>query len=241
MAVRALLQRVSGMAERILLVEDEQSVTDAVSYSLEQEGFELLTAGDGQTALKRFEEGRPELVILDLMLPGINGWELLKAFRKQRPGVPVIMLTARAEEADRVAGLEMGADDYITKPFSMRELAARVRAVLRRASDRTEEVIPVITKSGVRLDIDRHEVTVDGKAVTLSPKEFDLLAYLMRHAGRVRSRDDILQAVWGSPEYLDERTVDVHIRWLRLKIEADPVSPKRLVTVRGVGYKFAEL
>ncbi len=229
------------MAERLLLVEDEPSVTDAVSYSLEQEGFELLTAGDGQTALQRFEDGRPDLVILDLMLPGINGWELLKAFRKQRPGVPVIMLTARAEEADRVAGLEMGADDYVTKPFSMRELAARVRAVLRRAADRTEEVVPVITKSGVRLDADRHEVKVDSRDVTLSPKEFDLLAYLMRHAGRVRSRDDILQAVWGSPEYLDERTVDVHIRWLRLKIEADPVTPRRLITVRGVGYKFAEL
>jgi DNA-binding response OmpR family regulator len=229
------------MAERILLVEDELSVSDAVSYSLEQEGFELITAADGQAALRRFEESQPELVVLDLMLPGLNGWELLKAFRKQRPGVPVIMLTARAEEADRVAGLEMGADDYVTKPFSMRELAARVRAVLRRASHSPEEITPTITKSGVRLDADRHEVTVDGKAVTLSPKEFDLLAYLMRHAGRVRSRDDILQAVWGSPEYLDERTVDVHIRWLRLKIEADPVTPRRLITVRGIGYKFAEI
>lgn len=228
------------MAERILLVEDEQSVSDAVSYSLEREGFEVLTAADGQTALQRFEDGHPDLVVLDLMLPGINGWELLQAFRKQRPAVPVIMLTARAEETDRVAGLELGADDYVTKPFSMRELTARVRAVLRRLSTRPEESLPVLTKSGIRLDADRHEVTVDGKAISLSPKEFDLLAYLMRHSGRVRNREDILQAVWGSAEFVDERTVDVHIRWLRLKIEADPVSPRRLLTVRGVGYKFAE-
>jgi DNA-binding response OmpR family regulator len=228
------------MSDQVLLVEDEDSVADAVAYALEQEGFGVVTAADGKTALGRFEADQPDLVVLDLMLPGINGWDLLAAFRKQRPHVPVIMLTARAEEADRVAGLEMGADDYITKPFSMRELVARVRAVLRRAGPGPEDIQPVITRAGVRLDGERHVVTVDGKQVALSPKEFDLLAYLMRHAGRVRRRQDILDNVWGQPDYLDERTVDVHIRWLRLKIEADPVDPQRILTVRGVGYKFAE-
>ena len=228
------------MAERILLVEDESSVAEAVAYTLQQEGFEVLTAADGRVALDRFEAEPPDLVVLDLMLPAISGWELLAAFRKQRPAVPVIMLTARAEETDRVAGLEMGADDYVTKPFSMRELVARVRALLRRAGAAPQEVTPIISRSGIRLDAERHEVAVEGRPVTLSPKEFDLLAYLMRHAGRVRSRDDILEAVWGTQDYLDERTVDVHVRWLRLKIETEPAHPQRLLTVRGVGYKFVE-
>jgi len=228
------------MAERILIVEDEPSMAEAVAYALEIEGFDTVAAGDGQSALTQFEQAQPHLVILDLMLPGINGWDLFTAFRKQRPGVPVIMLTARADEPDRVAGLEMGADDYVTKPFSMRELMARVRTVLRR-SGRGEEAVPlVITKGGVALNADRHEVLVEGRAATLSPREFDLLAYLMRHAGRVRSRADILQTVWGREDYLDERTVDVHIRWLRTKIEADPAHPQRLITVRGVGYKFVD-
>jgi DNA-binding response OmpR family regulator len=211
-----------------------------VAYALEQEGFEITTTAEGHEALKRFETSAPDLVILDLMLPGINGWELFAAFRKQRMAVPVIMLTARAEEPDRVAGLEMGADDYVTKPFSMRELVARVRAVLRRATTEAEPAPVVTVRGGVRLDVERHEVTVEGKPVTLSPKEFNLLAYLMRHAGRVRSREDILQAVWGEDLYLDERTVDVHVRWLRTKIESDPAHPQRLLTVRGVGYKFTE-
>jgi DNA-binding response OmpR family regulator len=228
------------MAERILIVEDEPSVAEAVSYALEQEGFEAHCAADGPRALSRFEETKPDLVILDLMLPGINGWELFGAFRKQNPRVPVIMLTARAEEPDRVAGLEMGADDYITKPFSMRELVARVRAVLRRASGDNEEIPLVLERSGVSLDTEKHEVRVEERVVALSPKEFDLLAYLMRHAGRVRSREDILQSVWGQDAYLDERTVDVHIRWLRTKIEQDPANPQRLLTVRGVGYKYTE-
>ncbi|NLF17587.1 MAG: response regulator transcription factor, partial [Lentisphaerae bacterium] len=185
------------------------------------------------------EQDSPDLVILDLMLPGINGWDLFNAFRRQRPGIPIIMLTARAEEPDRVAGLEMGADDYVTKPFSMRELMARVRTVLRRSHSYVEAP-PVMSKSGVNLDSERHEVTVDNRQVHLSPREFDLLAYLMQRAGRVRSREDILQAVWGQEDYLDERTVDVHVRWLRTKIEKDPSNPERLLTVRGVGYKFAE-
>jgi DNA-binding response OmpR family regulator len=228
------------MSERILIVEDDPNVAEGLQYSLAQEGFEVETAPDGRVALARFEGFKPDLVILDLMLPHISGWELFALFRRQAR-VPVIMLTARADEPDRVAGLEMGADDYVTKPFSTREVVARVRAVLRRASpDEEGEPAAALTRSGVRLDADRHEVTVDGEGVKLSPKEFDLLAYLMRHAGRVRSRDVILQDVWGQDAYLDERTVDVHVRWLRKKIEADPNEPRRLLTVRGVGYKFAE-
>ncbi len=228
------------MPSHLLLVEDEPSLAEAVAYTLEQEGFAVDTAAEGRAALALFEAHPPDLVILDLMLPGLTGWQLLPAFRRQRD-VPIIMLTARIEEADRVAGLEMGADDYVTKPFSMRELVARVRAVLRRrqpADPAAEEV--VLEAGGVRADLERHEVTVDGAPVSLSPKEYELLVYLLRHRGRVRSRDDILQAVWGQEAYLDERTVDVHIRWLRKKIETNPSQPRRLLTVRGAGYKFAE-
>jgi DNA-binding response OmpR family regulator len=228
------------MPERILIVEDEAPMAEAVAYALGREGFEVVTAADGKAALTRFEQSQPALVILDLMLPGINGWDLFAAFRKQRPGVPVIMLTARADEPDRVAGLEMGADDYVTKPFSMRELVARVRTVLRRAS-REEEPLPLrLTRGGVTLDTDRHEALLGDQPVSLSPREFDLLAYLMRHAGRARRRADILAAVWGQDDYVDDRTVDVHVHWLRTKLEADPSHPRLLVTVRGVGYKFVD-
>lgn len=228
------------MAEHVLIVEDEASLAEAVAYALQQEGLSVTVAADGHGALSQFEQTRPALVVLDLMLPGINGWDLFQAFRKQRPDVPVIMLTARAEEADRVAGLEMGADDYVTKPFSMRELVARVRTVLRRAHGRDEPLTPTLNRAGIVVDRARHEVTADGEPVRLTPREFDLLAYLMEHAGRVRTRDQILQGVWAQEDYLDERTVDVHIRWLRTKIEADPAHPERLLTVRGVGYKFTE-
>lgn len=227
------------MPESILIVEDETTLAEAVAYSLGREGFGVSMAADGPGALRAFEEHHPDLVILDLMLPGINGWDLFQAFRKQRSSVPVVMLTARADEPDRVAGLEMGADDYVTKPFSMRELVARVRAVLRRAGSDPEVEVSVLQKGPLRLDADRHEVALNDQPVTLSPKEFALLAYLMRHSGRVRSREDILHAVWGGDEYLDERTVDVHMRWLRMKIEAEPSQPKLLLTVRGIGYKFA--
>jgi len=224
---------------RILIVEDESSLAEAVAYALQQEGFAVEIVGDGRQALDRFEAAPPDLIILDLMLPSLSGWQLLPSFRRRRP-VPVIVLTARVEEADRVAGLEMGADDYVTKPFSTRELIARVRAVLRRQAPEAPEEKEVLEAAGVRVDLARHEVTVEGHPVVCSPKEYDLLAYLLRHRGRVRSRDDILQAVWGQEAYLDERTVDVHVRWLRKKIEADPARPRRLLTVRGAGYKFAE-
>ena len=227
------------MAERILIVEDEPSMAEAVAYALEQEGFETALASDGKVALDKFEEQAPDLVILDLMLPEISGWDLFGAFRRHG-NVPVIMLTARVEETDRVAGLELGADDYVTKPFSMRELIARVRAVLRRADGMQQaEASSRISVAGLSLDTERHEVRMDGEPVALSPKEFDLLAYLMKHTGRVRTRAQILEAVWGESQYLDERTVDVHIRWLRRKIEADPANPQQLIAIRGVGYKFA--
>ncbi|HUS80838.1 MAG TPA: response regulator transcription factor [Armatimonadota bacterium] len=226
------------MSLDILVVEDDLSVSEALGYTLQQEGFAVRTAADGLSALDLFEARQPDLVILDLMLPGLSGWQLFTAFRR-RGDVPVIMLTARAEEADRVAGLEMGAHDYVTKPFSMREVVARVRMVLRRATASGEsDGTAVIRAGGVELDPASHEVRVQGRLVELSPREFDLLAYLMRHAGRVRTRDEIIAAVWDE-EYLDRRTVDVHVRWLREKIEADPANPERVLTVRGVGYRFA--
>ncbi|MFP3903886.1 MAG: response regulator [Armatimonadota bacterium] len=227
------------MAEKILIVEDEAGVAEAVSYALEQEGFETEIAADGQEALDVFEQLSPDLVILDLMLPKISGYQLFSAFRRDR-AVPIIMLTARVEEADRVAGLEMGADDYVTKPFSMRELTARVRAVLRRLQGLEQPETLVLSSGGVELDGGSHQVFVEGEHVELSPKEFDLLAYLMQHAGRARTRDDILHNVWEQTDFLDERTVDVHISWLRKKIEDDPANPTRLLTVRGVGYRFVE-
>lgn len=228
------------MPERILIVEDETSVAEAIAYTLGQEGFDTDVATDGREALDVFEEFVPSLIILDLMLPGLSGWQLFTAFRRQRD-IPIIMLTARTEEADRVAGLEMGADDYVPKPFSMRELVARVRTVLRRsARSEADEQMELLETPDVRIDMASHEVTVRGQSVDLSPREFDLLAYLVRHAGRVRTRDEIIATVWDEEEYLDQRTVDVHIRWLRQKIEVEPADPRHLVTVRGVGYKFVE-
>jgi len=228
------------MSERVLIVEDELAVAEAVAYSLGQEGFKVSVAADGPSALQAFENANPDLIVLDLMLPGISGWDLFQAFRKQRSKVPVVMLTARADESDRVAGLEMGADDYVTKPFSMRELVARVRSVLRRATPNPEDAPSLLQSGTLRLDADRHEARLGEEVLSLSPKEFALLEYLMRHCGRARSREDILQAVWGAGDYLDERTVDVHVRWLRMKIEAEPSQPKLLLTVRGIGYKFTD-
>jgi len=228
------------MPEKILIVEDESAVADAIAYTLGQEGFETEVATDGREALEAFEQSPPSLVILDLMLPGLSGWQLFTAFRRQRE-VPVIMLTARTAEADRVAGLEMGADDYVPKPFSMRELVARVRTVLRRSARAGEGALPELLAAGeIRVDMGSHEISVRGEPVALSPREFGLLAYLMQNAGRVRTREEIIDAVWDEEQYLDQRTVDVHMRWLREKVEADPGNPRHLITVRGVGYKFVE-
>jgi DNA-binding response OmpR family regulator len=228
------------MPDRIMLVEDDSSLAAAVGYALEQEGFKVEALADGACALSAFQAAPPGLVILDLMLPGLSGWQLLSAFRRSGD-TPVIILTARVEEADRVAGLEMGADDYVTKPFSMRELVARVRVALRRRRepDPAPAEPSAVAVGEVMVDLSSHEVTVAGRPVSCSPKEYDLLVYLMRSPGRVRSRGEILRAVWGQEDFLDERTVYVHIRWLREKIESDPAHPQRLLTVHGVGYKFA--
>jgi two-component system response regulator RegX3 len=228
---------------RILLVEDERSIAEGLKVSLEAEGFELTWARDGQEAMTGWERARPDLILLDLMLPGISGLEVCRAIRA-RSAVPIIMLTARDTEVDRVVGLELGADDYLTKPFSSRELVARVRAVLRRATSlRVEDArgdAPAVEVAGVRVDRARHEVTVEGEPVTVPPKEFQLLALLIEHAGRVLTRDQLIDEVWGSDYVGDTKTLDVHVRRLRQRIERDPHVPERIETVRGVGYRFAD-
>lgn len=225
---------------KLLLVEDEKSIAEGLAITLEAEGFQVAWVKDGLDALPAWERVRPDLVILDLMLPGMSGTEVCRAIR-QRSDVPIIMLTARDAEVDRVVGLELGADDYITKPFSTRELAARIKAVLRRAPvvDTPVDASPV-EASGVRVDWLRHEVRVDGTLVELPPKEFDLLAFLIENAGRVLTRGQLIDEIWGSDYVGDTKTLDVHIRRLRSRIEADPGEPTRIQTVRGVGYRFAD-
>jgi two-component system response regulator RegX3 len=222
---------------RVLVVEDEESFSDALSYMLRREGFEVAIAGTGPDALSEFDRGGADLVLLDLMLPGLSGTEVCRTLR-QRSNVPVIMLTARDSEIDKVVGLELGADDYVTKPFSSRELVARIRAVLRRRTE-PEELVPAVLESGpVRMDVDRHVVTVGGAAVPMPLKEFDLLELLLRNAGRVLTRGQLIDRVWGADYVGDTKTLDVHVKRLRAKIEPDPSSPRHLVTVRGLGYKF---
>lgn len=224
---------------RILIVEDEETIAESVAYNLRQEGFQVETVGDGATALRRALTQPPDLILLDLMLPSIDGLEVCRTLR-QRGKFPIIMLTAKSEETDKVVGLEMGADDYVTKPFSMKELLARVRAVLRRASERAEEKTTVLRAGPLEVDTDRFQVTLRGQPVEIALKEFRLLETLLRHRGRVLTREQLLEEVWGDSEYRDAHTIDVHIRWLRTKIEEDPSHPRWILTVRGVGYKFAE-
>lgn len=221
---------------RILIIEDEDSYREATSYMLQREGFEVTQAADGVSGLAEFERNGADLVLLDLMMPGMSGTEVCRQMR-QRANVPVIMVTARDSEIDKVVGLELGADDYVTKPFSHRELVARIRAVLRRGQD--AELLPeVIEVNDVRMDVERHEVTVRGENVRLALKEFELLELLLRNAGRVMTRDQLIDRIWG-PDYVgDTKTLDVHVKRLRSKIEADPSHPVQLVTVRGLGYKF---
>jgi two-component system response regulator RegX3 len=222
---------------RILVVEDEESFSDPLSYLLRKEGYEVAVAGTGTQALEEFERAGADLVLLDLMLPGISGTEVCRQLRA-RSSVPVIMLTAKDSEIDKVVGLELGADDYVTKPYSSRELVARVRAVLRRRSE-PEELVPATIEAGpVRMDVERHVVTVHGQAVQLPLKEFELLELLLRNAGRVLTRGQLIDRVWGSDYVGDTKTLDVHVKRLRSKIEPDPSSPKYLVTVRGLGYKL---
>jgi len=234
------------MAEKILVVDDEVSLQESLTYKLKKEGYQVEVAGDGLVALDLARSTNPDLIILDIMLPGMDGFEVCRILR-QETNIPVLMLTARDDEVDRVVGLEVGADDYLPKPFSMRELIARVKALLRRVRMMREEVnaavqeghIPqVMTFDNLEIDLSRREVRLDDKVVPCKPKEFELLTFMGQHKGRVLSRDFILERVWGWGFVGDSRTVDVHIRWLREKIEEIPEKPVRIITVRGAGYRF---
>ena len=222
---------------RVLVVEDEESFSDALSFMLRREGYEVGVASDGSTALEEFDRHGADLVLLDLMLPGISCTEVCRTLR-QRSTVPIIMVTAKDGEVDKVVGLELGADDYVTKPFSSRELVARIRAVLRRRGE-PEDMLPSILEAGpVRIDVDRHVVAVRGETVAMPLKEFDLLELLVRNAGRVLTRGQIIDRVWGSDYVGDTKTLDVHVKRLRAKIEEDPREPTLILTVRGLGYKL---
>ncbi|MGE5599180.1 MAG: winged helix-turn-helix domain-containing protein [Bacteroidota bacterium] len=218
-------------------MEDEAPIAETLVFNLRREGYEAAVAGDGLSGLEQIMQTRPDLVILDLMLPGLDGIEVCRAVRTAGLTTPIIMLTAREGEADRVLGLELGADDYVTKPFSLRELLARIHAVLRR-SEPGPAAQRWIRLDRLAIDLDGREVLVDGCAVGLSAKEFDLLRVLVQHRGQVLSREQLLDLVWGRDFFGDPRTVDVHVRWLREKIEADPAKPDLILTVRGSGYKF---
>ena len=223
---------------RVLVVEDEESFSDALSYMLRKEGFEVSVAPTGTSALTQFDRTGADIVLLDLMLPEMSGTEVCRQLR-QRSAVPIIMVTARDSEIDKVVGLEIGADDYVTKPYSPRELVARIRAVLRRQGAEAAEVTtPTLAAGPVRMDVERHVVTVDGSSVQLPLKEFELLALLLRNAGRVLTRGQLIDRVWGADYVGDTKTLDVHVKRLRSKIESDPANPVHLVTVRGLGYKL---
>lgn len=237
------------MPEKILVVDDEMTLLETLSYNLKKQGYEVEMASDGPTALELARSGHPDLIVLDIMLPGMDGFEVCREIRKDM-NTPVLMLTARDDEIDRVVGLEVGADDYLTKPFSMRELLARVKALLRRVRLIREELatvapatepaaaLQVLVFGSLVLDLSRHEIRLDDQPLALKPKEYELLVYFAQHRGIVLSRDHILENVWGWDYTGDSRTVDVHIRWLREKIELDPSIPTRLITVRGAGYRF---
>ncbi len=224
---------------RILVVEDEPALLDALEFGLTAEGYDVVTAEEGRASLSAFERESPDLVLLDLMLPTLSGTEVCKRIRSTS-SVPIIMLTAKDSEVDKVVGLELGADDYVTKPFSMRELVARIRAVLRRGGESEESEGGPDEVKGVRVDPERHEVTVRGRPVELPPKEFALLELLVRNAGRVMTRDVIIGRVWGSDYVGDTKTLDVHVKRLRSRIERDPREPELIATIRGVGYKFTD-
>jgi two-component system, OmpR family, response regulator RegX3 len=227
-----------GSAARILVVEDEESLADTVRYNLEREGYAVAVASDGRRALDRFRAESPSLVILDLMLPEISGLDVCRQIR-QISNVPIIMVTAKDSEADKVSGLELGADDYVTKPFSVRELVSRVRAHLRRAGMRAAEPEEDVLSGGpVSLDVAKHEVLVRGETVGFPPKEFELLEAFLRRQGRLLTRDFLIEEVWGAGYFGDTKTLDVHVKRIRKKVEQDPHLPKHLVTVRGLGYKF---
>ncbi len=234
------------MAEKILVVEDEVSLQETLAYNLTKQGYEVETVGDGSAALEVARRLKPDLILLDIMLPGMDGFEVCRILRNEM-STPVLMLTARDDEIDRVVGLEVGADDYLTKPFSMRELIARVKAMLRRVRIIREEVNATHSEiadrmiydfGNLRIDVGRREVRRDDQIIHIKPKEYELLFYLAKHKNQVLSRDQILESVWGWDYVGDSRTVDVHVRWLREKVEKDPGNPQRIITVRGAGYRF---
>jgi DNA-binding response OmpR family regulator len=234
------------MTELILIVEDEVSLQETLAYNLKKQGYEIEVAGDGQKALELIRKNKPDLILLDIMLPGIDGFEVCRRIRTEF-STPVLMLTARDDEIDRVVGLEVGADDYLTKPFSMRELIARVKAMLRRVQiireelksiQQSDDISMAIEFGNLKIDSGRREVRVNDHVVNLKPKEFDLLYYLIKHKNQVLTRDHILESVWGWEYIGDSRTVDVHVRWIREKIESDPSKPEKIITVRGTGYRF---
>ncbi len=221
---------------RVLVVEDEESYSDALAYMLRKEGYDVAVAATGDSGLAEFERNGADIVLLDLMLPGLPGTEVCRRIR-QTSNVPVIMVSAKDDEVDKVVGLELGADDYVTKPYSPRELVARIRAVLRRGAD-PDVAADTIEVGPVRMDVDRHIVSVRGEEISLPLKEFELLEFLLRNAGRVLTRGQLIDRVWGSDYVGDTKTLDVHVKRLRSKIEPDPAQPVHLVTVRGLGYKF---
>jgi DNA-binding response OmpR family regulator len=231
------------MAEKILVVEDELTLQETLAYNLKHQGYEVITTGNGLDAIKKTAEIKPDLIILDVMLPGADGFEVCRQIRKEM-NMPILMLTARTDEIDRVVGLEVGADDYLTKPFSMRELIARIKAMLRRMHMITEmnetkdSAKQVLIFGNLVVNEIRHEATLDGFILALSPKEFDLLLFLVKNKGKMVTRELVLEKVWGWEFIGNSRSVDVHVRWLREKIEADPKKPNRIITVRGGGYIF---
>ena len=236
------------MPEKILVVEDEPSLQETLAYNLKKQGYEVGTSGDGRMAVEQARSFQPDLVILDVMLPGLDGFEVCKILRKET-NIPILMLTARDDEIDRVVGLEIGADDYLTKPFSMRELMARVKAQLRRSQIVHEEMGKLQQKIGepphevlnfknLSIDLTRREVTLDGNVLALKPKEYELLLFFAEHRGQMLTREFILERVWGWEFIGDSRTVDVHVRWLRKLLEKDAALPSRIITVRGGGYRF---
>jgi DNA-binding response OmpR family regulator len=225
------------LAKKILVVEDEPTLCATLKYNLERDGYTVWIASDGEAGLASARKNRPGLIVLDIMLPGLDGLEVCRILRRETT-VPIILLTAKSEEIDKVVGLEIGADDYITKPFSTRELLARVRALLRRAESQPESQKETLNAGPIMVDQQRRQAFRDGEALTLKPKEYDLLSYLMNNRGRAFTRDQLLNNVWGYDFVGDSRTVDVHVRWLREKIEEEPSKPVRLITVRGVGYRF---
>jgi len=231
------------MAEKVLVVEDEKTLQETLVYNLRHQGYQVETSGDGKAAIELARTFRPDVIILDIMLPGMDGFEVCRILRQEMT-TPILMLTARDDEIDRIVGLEVGADDYLTKPFSMRELMARVKAILRRVRLIREEMdgdgtaLQLLVFDNLTINPTRREVLLDTKTLSLKPKEYELLMFMAQHKGQVLSREHILERVWGWDFIGDSRTVDVHVRWLREKIESEPAHPTRIITVRGAGYRF---